>query len=74
MEQSELSELIRIGLVMAFFPLVLGMGLLYMWRERNLQHEERRLMIEKGLTPPPLPSTGRRSSSGKTSSGSRSGA
>ena len=55
MEQSELSELIRIGLVMAFFPLVLGMGLLYMWRERKLQHEERRLMIEKGLTPPPAP-------------------
>ena len=49
-----------IGVSIPLVAIVLGIGIAF-WRlyldhqQRKLQYEERRLMIERGLTPPPLP-------------------
>jgi hypothetical protein len=49
-----------IGVSIPLVAIVMGIGIAF-WRlyldheRRKLQYEERKLMIERGLTPPPLP-------------------
>jgi uncharacterized protein DUF6249 len=49
-----------IGVSIPLVAIVLGIGIAF-WRlyldhqQKKLQYEERRLMIERGMTPPPLP-------------------
>jgi hypothetical protein len=47
------------GIMIPLSAIVLGMGLAFWWvywnhQKRQLQYRERQLMIEKGLTPPPI--------------------
>ena len=46
------SELLAAGGVLVFFIIVAGIICGTVWRVRKLEHEERRLMIERGMTPP----------------------
>src|SRR5882672_103346 len=50
------------GMLIPLVAIVMGVGIgfwtLYLDHQRKrLQYEERRLMIEKGITPPPMPDT-----------------
>jgi len=47
------SELLAGAGVLVFFIIIAGVIVTAVWRVRKLDHEERRLMIEKGMTPPP---------------------
>jgi len=47
------SELLAAAGVLVFLIIVAWIICATVWRVRKLQHEERRLMIEKGMTPPP---------------------
>jgi hypothetical protein len=50
MQASEMQGTI---VVFAFFIVMVTIVGMFLWRARKLEHEERRLMIEKGITPPP---------------------
>jgi hypothetical protein len=50
MQSSELMVTAGVGVFLILMFLIVGM---FAWRAKRLEHEERRLMIEKGLTPPP---------------------
>jgi hypothetical protein len=47
------SELVAGAGLGIFFVIVVAIVGTFLWRSRKLEHEERRLMIEKGMTPPP---------------------
>ena len=47
------SEMVAGGGLLVFFIILGGMAVLFLWRVKKLDHEERRLMIEKGMTPSP---------------------
>ena len=55
-----------LGVMIPLVSIVLGLGVAFWaiywsYRKHQLQFEERRLMIEKGITPPPIPFEPRRS-------------
>ena len=47
------SEMMAGAGLCVFFIIIVGIVGTVLWRSRKLEHEERRLMIEKGITPPP---------------------
>ena len=47
------SEMVAAGGLLVFFIILGGMVLVFLWRAKKLDHEERRLMIERGMTPTP---------------------
>jgi len=49
----QLSELQGTALVFSFFIVIVTIVGMFLWRARKLEHEERRLMVEKGIAPPP---------------------
>jgi len=49
----QLSELQGTALVFSFLIIIVTIVGMFLGRARKLEHEERRLMIEKGITPPP---------------------
>jgi hypothetical protein len=50
MQWSEMMAAAGLGV---FFIIIVGIVGTVLWRSGKLEHEERRLMIEKGITPPP---------------------
>jgi hypothetical protein len=50
MQWSELVAAAGVGVFLLIVVAIIGHGV---WRTRQLEHEERRLMIEKGMVPPP---------------------
>jgi nicotinamide riboside transporter PnuC len=48
------SELLATAMVLVFFIVLAAVIGYFVWRAKKLEHEERRLMIEKGMTPPTL--------------------
>jgi hypothetical protein len=54
------SEMMAGAGLCVFFIIIVGIVGTVLWRSRKLEHEERRLMIEKGMRPPDLPGDGDR--------------
>src|SRR5262245_10898205 len=52
-KEMQWSEMVAGGGLLVFFIILAGMAVMFLWRAKKLDHEERRFMIEKGMTPPP---------------------
>ncbi|HEY7189550.1 MAG TPA: hypothetical protein VH436_23495 [Vicinamibacterales bacterium] len=47
------SELVAGAGLCVFFIIIVGIAAMFYWKRTKLEHEERRSMIEKGMTPTP---------------------